>query len=140
MSVQYHTTPVEARKGPRLQSKERAPQKERNIGAKKLRQPCDVEDCCPDSCTRTCCWLNSCQLAFHDFRRQLERIQQLSNRRLKADFNGLPQLARRQEHGQQGTLARCDDNLLMSESRKVYIPITESCTWLNGRRELRWQT
>src|SRR5258708_4411532 len=83
--------------------------------------------------------LHGYQLTAHDLRRQLKRRQEFSNRCLETDFNALPQLACRQEYGQQRTLTGCEHDLLMSEPCKVYIPIAESRTRLNGRRKLRRQ-
>jgi hypothetical protein len=50
------------------------------------------------------------------------------------DFNVLPQLAWRQQYGQQRTLTGRKHDLLRSEASEVYIPIAESRTRLNGCR------
>jgi hypothetical protein len=83
--------------------------------------------------------ISAAQLPAHGsrFSSAAGRIQDFSNRRLKSDFNAFPQLTCREQHSQQETLASCDHNLLMSESRKVHIPIAESGARLNGRRKLR---
>ena len=78
--------------------------------------------------------LRGCQFTAHDLRRQLKRRQEFSNRSLETDFNALPQLACRQEYGQQRTFTGREHDLLMSEPCKVYIPIAEPRTRLNGRR------